>query len=408
MLVVINFSVVFGFVGTVHGGEITHFFLADQASGAHHESDSGWRIKWKVLERGTPRANKYGESAIWEFQSIEFMKGRRADGTEDWIKVLNNLALVEIYVPYNNGSDAFFDISGHQFDFLRARPQYLPKGGSGFATIEDDFVISELSDHGVLWLDNQDNFRVQRGRVLKLWASFHAENYTYIVVYSFFDDGTIGVRIGGTAQNFRDWDGSSADQNDGSHVHMATWRMEFDLGDPLTNRVELIERVYEPQTRSFTAKPRSFNKGLEGGEIWKPKRYTTLMVTNGSTVNRHRPPRNVSYALKTVKLGSLVSIEKEVTKFDYWVSRVAPDDASRSVVAPELKFVDLPGNLKAPEPIDGKAVVIWHSSGLFHIPRGEDFGAVQYRATEGAAINSFAGFDLVPMNLWHMTPFLKR
>ena len=404
IVTVIGFSMALGVGGMAKGAEITHLFSVDPASGAPSGPESGWRIKWEVLGKGT---HHYGDSAIWEFQSIEFMKGRKDDGSEDWIKVLNNLALVEIYVPYNDGMTAFFDISTHPFNFLEALPEYLPAGGSVAAKVEDRFVISEIADDGVLWLDNNDNFRVKRGRVMKLWASFHAANYTYILTYSFYEDGTIGVRIGGTAQNFFDWNGSVVGLDRASHVHMATWRMEFDLGNASANRVEVSERKFEFSSGRATVEVRPFNDGLEGGEVWKPGRYTTLMVTNSSTVNRHRPARNVSYGLRTVKLGSLVS-EEEVTKFDYWVSRALPDDERRRISAPELKFVDLPGNVENPEPIDGKAVVIWHNSGLFHIPRGEDFGAKEYYASEGAAINYYAGFDLVPINLWHMTPFLRR
>jgi Cu2+-containing amine oxidase len=52
-------------------------------------------------------------------------------------------------------------------------------------------------------------------------------------------------------------------------------------------------------------------------------------------------------------------------------------------------------------------VVIWHQAGLNHIVRNEDYG-VSGRKEEGAAINSWTGFDLVPSNLWHRTPFLDR
>ena len=68
----------------------------------------------------------------------------------------------------------------------------------------------------------------------------------------------------------------------------------------------------------------------------------------------------------------------------------------------------MPKNVRNPEPIEGKAVAIWHTSGLNHIPRTEDFGARGYRSQDGVAIAAWTGFDLVPVDLWHQTPFPMR
>ena len=391
-------------ISTAYAGEITQFFPAVPAGETEHPAESGWRIKWEVLEAGT---HSYGGSAVLEFQSIEFMRGKKEDGTDDWIKILNNLAMAEMYVPYNDGSTAFFDISGFRFDMLEARSDYLPQNGVVSAKILDQYVIGEVSDDGIRWLDNVDNFKIRRGQVLKLWTNLHAANYTYTLVYTFSDDGRISVRVGGTAQNFKNWDGSLNGLNSASHVHMGAWRMEFDLGDPLANSVEVVERVVDATTALPRIQFRPFNGNREGGELWDATKYTTIKVTNSSTKNRHNQQRNISYVLKTAQLGKLQS-DQPVTRFDYWVSRVVPDNEDRQNRAPELKFVDLPGNISVPEQLEDEAVALWHNSGLFHIPRGEDFGEMDYFANEGAAINSYAGFDLVPVNLWHKTPFLKR
>ena len=124
-------------------------------------------------------------------------------------------------------------------------------------------------------------------------------------------------------------------------------------------------------------------------------------------MNRHDPPEPVSHVLKTRKAGKLRN-DVDITQHDFWVSRLVPDSPLRQTRLPELRFVDVAGNTSEPEPIAGNAVVLWHNSELFHIPRGEDFGRVGYDRDAGAAINSYAGFDLIPVNLWHKTPFLDR
>ena len=388
---------------TTGATELTQYFPAVPDGQTAPEVESGWRISWRMLG---PNEHDYASSNtfVLEFTSIEFMRGK-IDDREDWITVLNNLTMVEMYVLYNQGLD-FLDIGQIGVTALKARPGFLPQNGVVSAKIEDGFVVSEVVDDGVRWLDNMNSYKVRRGQMLKLWAAFKAGNYTYIVVYGFSDDGTISVRVGGTAQNYWDWDGSAAGLDDASHVHMGAWRMEFDLGDSARNRVDVIERVIESNSGP-RLKYREFNGGREGCELWDPDRYTMLSVTSTSTLNRHDPPRHISYVLKTVELGRLRASHQPVTECDFWVSRLVPSNPRRRLVAPE-KYLDLPTNLLDPEPIEGERAVIWHNSGVFHIPRGEDFGPKGYRRKDGAAVVSYAGFDLVPVNLWHKTPFLER
>ena len=143
--------------------QITQLFPAVPADESVPRADSGWRIRWEVL----PPESGYGRSEVLEFQSIEFMKGLRDDGTQDWITVLDHLAMVEMYVPYSNGP-YFMDINAQDGYILPARADYLPKSGVVSAAIEDGFVISEVIDDGVRWVDNADNFNLRRGQALKL------------------------------------------------------------------------------------------------------------------------------------------------------------------------------------------------------------------------------------------------
>ena len=73
------------------------------------------RIRYQILPQLT---HGYGGAAIWELQSVEFMRGYTEAGEPDWIKVLSNLALVEMYVPYYDGYE-LWDIQGLS-GFVRA------------------------------------------------------------------------------------------------------------------------------------------------------------------------------------------------------------------------------------------------------------------------------------------------
>src|SRR5262245_28166178 len=91
-----------------HAVELTQYFPAVPEGLPAPRPQSGWKLAWQVRE---PGSHDYGGSAVWEFQSIRFMKGYNADGSQDWVTVLNRLALAEMYVPYHQGL-FFLDISG--------------------------------------------------------------------------------------------------------------------------------------------------------------------------------------------------------------------------------------------------------------------------------------------------------
>jgi Cu2+-containing amine oxidase len=317
-----------------------------------------------------------------------------------------------MYVPYNNGQYVL-DINGLTrwrvrigYDFVKARKEFLPAAAGAAAAIQSDgYVIAELVDEGVRFMDNRKNDSIRRGQVLWLWGTLAAANYRYVVKYGFADDGTIYVRVGGTAENLMDDQHHHA--SDPMHVHMGAWRMEFDLGDRAANVIQIAERKANEQDSGAAAVHRPFNGNREGGEKWGPEMFTTLKIVNKKSMNRHDPPRNIGYKLVPARAGTLRTVHP-YTHFDFWVTRAEPDDPGRVARAPELMFIDVPSNIRVPEPIADKPVVVWYTSGVYHMPRTEDFGAKGFRTRDGVALIMWTGFDLMPIDFWHKTPFLDR
>lgn len=378
-------------------------------AGSSVRAESGWRIRYQVLKKGT---HSYGAGEVLEIQSAEFMRGYTSSGQPDWIRVLNNLVLNEMYVVYNDGEE-IYDSTNYPSTFVPPLFSEPSRRGLPRPYIGPDNVVREVVDDRVRWvlptINPNPNVspsppnRMRRGEVLDLWAVMEAGQYCYIVLYSFSDDGTIHVRVGATGHNFRNLD---VGENNGIHVHMPVWRLQLALGDATRNMIEVVERKGgAPGSGSAFVKldRRPFNNGLEGGEIWHPELFTTLMITNDMTQNRHNPPSKVSYMLRPIGSGQLRN-DQAFTQYDFWVTRVYAPRPSN----PELRFLDVPRVVRQPLQIQNQAVVIWHSVPFQHIPRTEDFGPSGNNAWDGLALTMWAGFDLMPHNLWDKTPLFKR
>jgi len=74
-----------------------------------------------------------------------------------------------------------------------------------------------------------------RGQELSLWAVLNGANYRYIMLYQFRDDGVVGFRLGATAHNLY-----SDDADKTTHLHMACWRINVELGDAAKTRVSRV------------------------------------------------------------------------------------------------------------------------------------------------------------------------
>ena len=63
-----------------------------------------------------------------------------------------------------------------------------------------------------------------------LWSTYYGANYRYLVEYTFTDDGMLTCRLGPTGRNIFNRQDDLRD----THLHIGCWRLEFDLGDPLS------------------------------------------------------------------------------------------------------------------------------------------------------------------------------
>jgi primary-amine oxidase len=341
-------------------------------------SKGGMRTAWKV-QYSTPKPGG-GLCIVGAYF-------KRSPGDE-WIKVIQDLRLSEIFVPYNNGTRIYDLGSRGSKGLLEATPDDAGPHG----TILHKYIIKEVADTGLQWKFYKKS---RRGEELRLWATLGVGNYNYITHYAFRDDGTIQVRMGATGQNF-------GGHYTTGHMHHSCWRINFGVVTE-GNTVKVVRRQ-EP-IPNFKGKDAAreveedFNDGVEGGIDWVDREFTHLRVLS-TKKNGHGHLMGYEL-LPLIRPGTprhVFNPKEAFTRHDFWVTPYKWD---------EQYYVRLPEFVKQKRSIRNADVVVWYQAPMYHIPRDEDgvFPMKNNRPVrQGVTLTMWNGFDLRPRNLFDSTP----
>jgi Cu2+-containing amine oxidase len=362
--------------------EVTAEFLLSESGGLEPRKGTAWKVH---VARGLHKGLYI--TGAWF----------KRDLNEDWIKILNDARVAELFVPYHQASMIrFYDLTGFSFPLAQVREEDAGPFGSLMPAFRGDpypTVVKEVRDRGVAWKDFAHG--VRRGRELVLWAGLEAGNYMYLMSYSFHDDGTIAFRLGATGQNL-------PGHRFEAHTHSAYWRIDIDLFGGSKNSAMLMRHIEDPESLSAEDIKEPFNGGMEGGVDWDPKAFTMIRVDCDKKNARNE---TIGYDLMPLRSGTNRHIE-EFTRHDLWVSRSHPDRPMEFLAA------NLPNIVRDEELVEETDIVLWYSSASHHEPRNEDGKPDSAPrlwpfddAWEGSAIVMWTGFDLRPRNLFDRTPF---
>jgi hypothetical protein len=388
------------------------------------KSETAWEIEWEL----THPVNKplYPPGSVLRIRSAKFMWKDRS-GKPQWIVVARRLELAEIYVPYDNGWTAFLDVHDMPFHITPARKEFL--GPSCVLPGEilkspnpywSDTVHKEVHDDGIRWMSaeaneyNQISDRARRGEKMILWSTYYGANYRYLIEYSFGDDGMLSCRLGPTGRNIFNRQEDFGD----THLHIGCWRLEFDLGDPLSgiggpkdNEVLHVRRVFDDATEKFGQVARPFAKDIqgqacEGNARWNAEEFTSLRVQSQVRKNAHGKP--LAFDLIPLRFGALRQLQHEggtsatnmdFINYDFWVTRTESGFTD---------YIDVPQYASQRRPLTSYPTTVWHCTPALHFPRGEDFGSEDGKNSyAGLALTFWTGFYLKPRDLFDSTPLYQ-
>ncbi len=206
--------------------EVTAEFVVGESGGVEPRKGTAWKVH---VARGLHKGLYI--TGAWF----------KRDLAEDWIKVLNDARIAELFVPYHQASSIrYYDLTSFSFPLAEVRAEDAGPFGTLLPPFRDDpypTVVKEIRDRGIAWKDYAHG--VRRGRELVIWGGLQAGNYMYLMSYSFHDDGTIAFRVGATGQNL-------PGHRYEAHTHSAHWRIDIDLFDGNNNSAMLMRHVEDP------------------------------------------------------------------------------------------------------------------------------------------------------------------
>lgn len=276
-------------------------------------------------------------------------------------------------------------------------------------------------DYGILWKHNDffagtSETRRQRRLVVSFFVT--VGNYDYRFYWYLYLDGTIELEAKATGIVFTsgypggDYPYSSEiapGLGAGYHQHLFSARQDMAI-DGLANAVEEIDAQQVPMGEgnpvgnAFTKSVTRLRTESEAQRIAATDKGRVWAISCTENTNRMgRPTANVLYPEGQPTLlateGSSIRKRAAFATRHLWVTRFHPEElwAAGPVVNQHPGGSGLPSYTSQDRNIDGQDIVVWHTFGLTHFPRPEDWPIMPV---------DYAGFRLKPHGFFDRNPTL--
>ena len=313
-----------------------------------------------------------------------------------------------------NGCDCLGEI--HYFDNVVLQ-------GNGEPRTAPNVVCLHEEDFGILWkhtnvFTKHPKPEVRRSRRLVVSSIVTLGNYEYGFYWYFYLDGTIQVEIKLTGMVGVSVVADNADSDVAPiiaqsiaspiHQHIFCFRLDFNL-DGGSNSVYEMEveplpaGAANPYNSAFRSVARRLSSEEEAQREIHPGRSRHWRVVNDHVMNKLGKP--VGYKLLPQASStmyappdSLAGQRGGFARHNLWVTPYAPDelDAAGGVFTNLHSGANgLPAYAAANRSVEDTDVVLWHTLGVTHVPRPEDWPVMPVE---------YAGFTLMPTGFFDRNP----
>jgi primary-amine oxidase len=278
-------------------------------------------------------------------------------------------------------------------------------------------------DGGVIWRHGAE---VRRGRQLVVRSTYTVGNYDYGLNWIFHQDGSLQLEVELTGVMFAmgvpDSDHEGAD-SDGEHAghpvaprlvavhhqHFFSFRLDMDVDGPRNSVIETNARAIpvgpaNPHGNAFAIEQRLFTSERSAARDASMAASRTWTVINPAVRNTLGGPTGyvlVPGEVAVPYLARSAAARKRAgfVEHQFWVTRAKPDEIYAAGDYPNQGAAGegLPRWIADDEAIDSSDVVVWHTLGLTHVPRPEEWPVMPVTR---------AGFMLRPSGFFSANPAL--
>jgi primary-amine oxidase len=409
---------------------------------------SVWRDALPPLDVVQPEGASFavdGKEITWDKWSLRigfnYREGLVLHNVKyDGRPVLHRASLVEMAVPYGDPNPPYqrkcaFDVGdyglGYCTDSLELGCDCLGNIHYFDATLADSkgepyeikkAVCLHEEDHGLLWKHVEfrtGHSEARRSRRLVLSFICTVVNYEYLFYWYLLQDGTIEyeIKLTGMLSTSLPSAGTRSTLvapgvNAQVHQHMFCARLDMAV-DGMVNSVEEVDVVYAPSgdggpydnvfgpvaTHLTTEKQAVRSANQNTARAWKISNPESLNPITGEPVGYKLVPFTRGAAMPNLLTGpnSAVTKKGEFATKNLWVTPYADDEKwpAGEFTIQGASGEGLPTYIAADRDVSKGDLVLWHSFGVVHVPRPEDFPVMPVEHT---------GFSLKPEGFFSGNP----
>lgn len=290
--------------------------------------------------------------------------------------VLNQAALAQIHVPYDDNGARYHDISDYGLggNYMASLNQNDCPDGKLLRFGSKAVICQQNEARGSAFSSNTDRLQ---GHSFSLFSVSKIGAYNYIPIWRFMDDGSIepGVGATGALQRYSDRNAEQqgwliSDNKLGiAHLHNFFWRLDFDLNGTSTDDY-LEELNFTTQSGRTSLSKTRFNTEL--ARSVDPASARSWRVVDGATNNAKGLPISYEIRLPQSEQQDVGPASEPFTQNDFYVTR----HNSCELFASHNPTVNNCANNLADfvngDNLVGADLVVWPSTTFYHMPRAED------------------------------------
>jgi hypothetical protein len=326
--------------------------------------------------------------------------------------IIKRAGLAEMFVPYDDRSHTYYDMSFGNDRLDQMDPQDLPsqngalvyfrsQNGSTFY-VRDPVpkVAVECRDEGVGYLCKEPGSHVRRRiQEVVVWSVFDAYNYDYIIEYTFHEDGRITFRTGATGYNLP-YDTSEP------HVHNGLWRVSTKLLGRDDN--QSMQFVHQEDSNGYIATDTYEPIPTEETADWNPLQFSNLVVESQTQTNDYG--HLVGYQFYPYNRQGTGHFQETFTQHDEDLTNDNPgEDGTGTGINNWLYTWYNPNSYLLSylngQPLGGTGdgIVLWYFGSTHHEPTDAD-NQMGNGGRTGITLVHWLGFEMNPHNFFDYNP----